>query len=80
MVNIINAIISKLGSALQALLMILPQSPFDYVLEVDNKFVQNINYILPLPQVVAHITAMVQAVIIYYGIRIVLKWIKAAGN
>jgi hypothetical protein len=80
MVAIINALISKLGVALQALLLLLPQSPFTYILSVDNKFIQNINYILPLPQAVTHLTAMVNAVIIYYAIRIVLKWIKAAGN
>ena len=80
MIRIINALISKLGVALQALILLLPQSPFTYIMTVDNTFIQNINYILPFPQAVAHITLMVNAVVLYYGIRIVLKWIKAAGN
>lgn len=79
-VGIINAIIEKFGEALQALISILPASPFNYTYTMDNKFIKIINYILPFSQAVAHLTAYLSAVVVYYGLRIVLKWIKAAGN
>lgn len=80
MVDILNGLIQKAGDALQALILLLPLSPFNYVYSIDNKFIRFINYILPLPQAVAHLTAYINAVVLYYAIRIVLKWIKAAGN
>lgn len=80
MITILNAIILSLGTILQAIIILLPESPFNFVYNIDNEFIQNINYILPLPQVVAHLTLILQAIIIYYGLRIALKWIKAAAN
>lgn len=80
MISILNAIISGLGAALGALISILPTSPFNWTYNIENKFIQQMNYILPLSQAVAHLELYVTGVAIYYGIRIVLKWIKAAGN
>lgn len=80
MIKIINALIAKLGSGLQALLLLLPQSPFDFTYNIDNSFIKMVNYVLPFSQAVAHLSAYISAVIIYYGLRIVLRWIKAAGD
>jgi len=80
MIGIINAIISKVGAVISALLLLLPDSPFNFVYGVDNQWVQFMNYILPFSEAVAHLELYISGVIIYYGIRIALKWIKAAGN
>jgi hypothetical protein len=80
MVTIINALISKVGSALQWVILLLPQSPFNFTYNIDNKFIKQINYILPFSQAVAHLETVITAVVIYYGLRVILKWVKAAGN
>lgn len=80
MVQIANGLIAALGGSLQAILLLLPQSPFNFTNAIDNKFLKFINYILPINQAVAHLSAYLVAVAIYYSIRIVLRWAKIAAN
>jgi hypothetical protein len=80
MIGIINALISKVGIVLAAVLALLPDSPFNWTYGLDSGWIGNMNYILPFSQAVAHLEAYILAVIVYYGIRIVLRWVKAAGN
>lgn len=77
MIGIFNALISKLGLILSALLLVLPDSPFNYVVNLQSSWVQAINYILPISEAVAHLEAYVTAVLVYYCLRVMLRWIKA---
>lgn len=79
MIALINEIIEAVGKVLLALLNLLPDSPFNYVLNIDNQIMKFFCWIFPVPQVVSHMQAYVTAVAVYYCIRIALKWIKAAG-
>lgn len=80
MIGLFNSFIKGLGTVLVAMLSLLPTSPFVFVSTIDNKYLGYMNYFLPIDSAVAHLEAYVLAVAIYYGLRIVLKWIKAAGN
>jgi hypothetical protein len=80
MVSIINSLISALGSALQALLNLLPDSPFQFVYSIDNQYLNMINYFLPIKEFVACLEAYASAVLVYYVIRVPLRWAKAAGE
>lgn len=80
MIEIINAIIEKLGVVLQAVLSLLPSSPFNFVANIDNQWLKAINWLFPVSEAIAHLELYVLAVISYYAIRIVLRWIKAVGS
>lgn len=80
MIGIFNAIIKGFGVVLTAILSLLPKSPFVFVSSINNKYLGYINYFLPVTSAVAHLELFVAAVLIYYGLRVVLKWVKAAGN
>lgn len=80
MINILNGIISAIGDALQAILLLLPDSPFMYVYNLDVKWLNVINYFLPIKEFVGCLEAYATAVLIYYVIRVPLRWAKAAGE
>jgi len=80
MIAIFNAIISSLGTILQAMLLLLPTSPFNFVLSIDNQWIKAMCWIFPFAQVVAHLQIYCTAVITYYAIRVVLRWIKVVGS
>lgn len=80
MIEILNAIINGLGTILQGLLSILPNSPFVTIEGIDNTWLQAINWLLPVSVMIAHLEAFTAVVVTWYGIRIVMRWIKAAGG
>lgn len=80
MISIFNAIISGLGVVLQSLVSLLPDSPFQFTLSIDSSWINAINWIFPFSSVVAHLSLYLTAVVSFYGIRIILRWIKAVGN
>ena len=66
MIGILNFIILCLGTILSGLLMILPPSPFNFVDHMmDSGWLANINYILPVTQVVAIMSGWLVAVGLY---------------
>jgi hypothetical protein len=77
--GLINGLISLIGVAITAVLSLLPNSPFNFVQNINSTWLTAINWIMPVASVVAHLELFVSAVIIYYGIRIVLRWVKAAS-
>lgn len=80
MISILNGIINAMGDVLLIMLGLLPESPFNYVYNINSEWLANINYLFPIVQAVAHLEAFLLAVIVYYGIRIVLRWIKVVGS
>jgi len=79
-IAIINAIISAFGAVLSAILSLLPSSPFQAVSGIDAAWLQAICWIFPVTSVIAHLEAFVTAVAVYYGIRVVLRWVKVVSS
>lgn len=79
-IDAINAVISAIGSILGFVFDLLPDSPFNFANSLDNEIVKAINWLIPFPAMVAHLTAFVLAVAVYYALRIVLRWLKAVGS
>lgn len=75
-VNALNNLIAAVGKLFAVLINLLPNSPFNYVLGLDYKWVDAINWIFPLMEVIAQLQAYVAAVAVYYVIRVALRWIK----
>lgn len=79
MIDIINYVISSIGSLITVFLNMLPNSPFQYIETIDISWIKWINYILPISQCVAVLENYLIAVTTYYIIRVVLRWIKVAS-
>lgn len=79
-ISIINRVIEAVGSAISAIFMLLPNSPFLWVEEIDSEILEAINWIIPVSAMISHIQLYVTAVAIYYVLRIALRWLKAAGG
>lgn len=80
MVGIFNFLIKQVGLAISAVLMLLPDTPFNFDKAFDNQILGLMNYFLPVQQAVAHLVLYVTAVSVYYGLRVLLRWLKVASN
>ncbi len=79
-IAMINKVIAAAGAAITGIFIILPNSPFLWVEEIDSEVLEAINWILPISAMISHIQLYVVAVAIYYALRIALRWLKAAGG
>lgn len=79
MIEIVNGLINALGIVLTAMLSLLPSSPFNFVQNIDADWLKAINWIFPIAEAIAMLELFLTATVSYYSIRIVLKWLKAAG-
>lgn len=79
-ISLFNRLIAAIGASLSAILSVLPDSPFSWLEEIDNTVLQAINWVIPVNAMVSHLQIYVLAVAVYYAIRIILRWAKAAGG
>jgi hypothetical protein len=80
--NIINTIIDGLVAAVNAILSILPDSPFAAPIEmisatVGSEILGYVNYFIPISEMVAILFTWLGAILIYYSVTIVMRWAKA---
>lgn len=78
-INLINSLIRGLGSVLNLMFSLLPNSPFNYVVNssVISPYLGYINYFVPVAEILAILEAWCVAIGTYYIIQIVLRWVKA---
>lgn len=76
----INKIIELIGGIITVILALLPTSPFQFVANLPQDWFKFINWLIPIDQAILHLEVYIVAVGIYYGIRVVLRWIKVAGS
>lgn len=80
-VNALQAIINVVGGGLIALLNLLPASPFSWDISgIHNSALKIVLWLIPVQDFVTIMTTYVSAVGIYYAIRVVLRWVKVAGQ
>jgi len=79
MISILNTIIEGAGAALTGLLSILPDSPFSFTQNINSGWLKAICWIFPIQEAIVHITTFVTAAALYYGIRILMRWLKMVG-
>ena len=77
--NIFNALANLVMKFFNALLSLLPQSPFVAFLNAMEQweFLKTLNWIVPIGTFVSIGTAWLTAIGVYYAWSIVLRWIKA---
>lgn len=77
----INWVIEAIGSIISVMLSVLPDSPFQGNLyQFDNGFLKALNFVFPIGPAITHMVAFTGAVIIYYILRVVMRWIKLASS
>jgi len=73
---IINFLIDVLYMIIQAVLALFPQSPFTFK-EFDwGPFGDLVGAFFPIADMFAHFTAFTTAVLLYYGLRTLLRYLK----
>lgn len=77
-IEMINLIILALGTVLSWILGILPDSPFQTISNADvGEFMAAINWLIPISSMLAILQAWVIAIIGYYIVMLIMRWIKA---
>lgn len=80
MIDLFNGLISDFGTVLTAILALLPTSPFQWAVGALGPYLGWLNFFLPFNAIVAEIPVWLTAVALWYAYRIVLRWIKVAGD
>ena len=79
-VAIINALFRFIENAANALLLLLPDSPFQFGNFNVPDWASWVGIFIPWEEMFVFMTAYIGAVIVYYVIRTALRWIKAVGD
>ena len=80
MIGIMNYIIAQAGAAITFFIQLLPNSPFNIALPIiDSHFLRFVNFVIPLREAVAILQVYLAAVLVFYGLRIILRWLKVAA-
>lgn len=77
--SIFNSLANLVMKFFNALLSLLPQSPFVAFLDAMEKweFLKTLNWIVPIGTFISIGTAWLTAIGVYYAWSVVLRWIKA---
>jgi len=76
-ITILNYLIAGIGIVLGWIVSIFPDSPFSKpVTPPDLINVGWITWLLPFPTMIQHTLLLATAVLTYYGIRVLARWIK----
>jgi len=78
-IKIINMIIVAIGTVINAVFSLLPDSPFlSLQLEsIDSGLIKALNWIIPVQTIITIFGTSLLAVGVYYIYQIILRWVKA---
>lgn len=79
LINTLNGILNVIGTLITTILSILPDSPFSliYNMNLDLSWFQYFNWIFPISEALLVFTSWLSCILIYYGLSIIMRWIKA---
>lgn len=77
-ITLINLIIAGIGGIGQAIIGVLPESPFqDITLDISATYLGYLNWLIPVGTLLGIFTTSLVAVGVYYIYQTILRWIKA---
>jgi hypothetical protein len=76
-IGVIQSIIDGLGQALTWLVNALPESPFSALSNLSSNYMKWLNWLVPINQMVTILEAWTAAIIVYYLLVVILRWVKA---
>lgn len=78
MSGIINQFFAWISEQLAGVAASLPQCPFTFEKMAGLEQIMGyVNYVIPLGSMLKVTTAWVGAILIYYGVQIILRWVQA---
>lgn len=79
LIGALNGILNGIGTVITTVLAILPDSPFDalYGMGLNFTWFKYFNWFLPISEMLFIFVGWLSAVGVYYGLSIVMRWIKA---
>lgn len=81
MSEVVNFLIDNLVAIFEILFGWLPNSPFQNInTTLNDHWLGIINYFFPVQEAVTHLTLYIGAVLVWYSIRIIARWTKAASD
>jgi hypothetical protein len=76
-----NIVIKGLGQTLQMIFYFFPDSPFAVpVLPPGTINLGYITWLIPVGLMIEHLLALLTAILVFYAIRIVARWVKVIGQ
>lgn len=79
--SILDWVGDKINVILSMVALLLPDSPFQLLNKTPiGQYLGYINYFVPIDFMVDTLAAWTAAILIYYGLQIILRWIKAAAS
>ena len=76
LVWLINQLIKALGKIGESMVNILPPSPFLIVERIEIPYLNYLNWIIPVDEMVVILMYWVSAIAIYYIVQVILRWVK----
>lgn len=76
-IDMINFIIKLLGTVLNGILSILPNSPFSLINNSSvSEYLGGLAWIVPFPQLITILETWLACILVYYTYSIIMRWIK----
>lgn len=74
--SLLNFIIGALGKVASFIVLLLPDSPFLLIENIQIPFINELNWILPIDFMLTVTAYWLSAILIYYVVQTVLRWVK----
>lgn len=79
--SVLDFIGDKINYILSMVSLILPDSPFSLLNKTPiSSYLGYINYFVPIDFMVNTLAAWTAAILVFYGVQIILRWAKAAAS
>ena len=82
--GLVNWFIRAIGGAITWILGLLPQSPFSSLAPAfsgqEKVWIGWVNYFIPISDMMASFALFLGIVVLYYGVRVVMSWVKVLGQ
>lgn len=75
--KLIQFVIDFFGTVCKTLVNLLPTSPFVKLTFSNLKFIDTLNWVMPFNLMLSTISLWLVAIVSYYLVQIVLRWVKA---
>lgn len=76
-IDLINLIIEGLGVVLSGLIMLFPDTPFGSPASPPSSLkLGYITWLIDFPTMLSHLAGFLVAVISYYAVRVIARWLK----
>lgn len=79
MSDVINWLIEQVATLGEGITALLPRSPFNSLsFAIDSELLGYVNYFMPVDEAMSVLVVWGAAILLWYGYRIILKWVNAA--